>query len=67
MKNRNDRYRIGGAIFEVTQPRVTCYRVGIRMDEPKMAALLVSHHRPGFYFRVIEEGEARAGDEVALC
>src|SRR5437762_14380467 len=43
-----DRYRIGSAIFEVTQPRVTCYRVGIRMNEPRMAALLVSHHRPGF-------------------
>ncbi|MGA2096473.1 MAG: MOSC and FAD-binding oxidoreductase domain-containing protein [Candidatus Acidiferrum sp.] len=59
-----DRYRIGGALFEVTQPRVTCYRVGIRMDEPQMAALLVSHHRPGFYMRVIEEGEVGAGDEI---
>jgi ferredoxin-NADP reductase/MOSC domain-containing protein YiiM len=59
-----DRYRIGGALFEVTQPRVTCYRVGIRMDEPKMAALLVLHHRPGFYFRVLEEGEVGAGDEI---
>ena len=59
-----DRYRIGGALFEVTQPRVTCYRVGIRMDEPKMAALLVSHHRPGFYFRVLEVGEIGAGDEI---
>src|SRR6266481_483283 len=59
-----DRYRIGGALFEVTQPRVTCYRVGIRMDEPRMAALLVAHHRPGFYFRVIEEGEVGAGDEI---
>jgi ferredoxin-NADP reductase/MOSC domain-containing protein YiiM len=59
-----DRYRIGGALFEVTQPRVTCYRVGIRMNEPRMAALLVSHHRPGFYFRVIEEGEVGAADEI---
>jgi ferredoxin-NADP reductase/MOSC domain-containing protein YiiM/ferredoxin len=59
-----DRYRIGSALFEVTQPRVTCYRVGIRMEEPAMAALLVSHHRPGFYFRVLEEGEAGAGDEI---
>src|SRR5580765_245419 len=50
-----DRYRIGGALFEVTQPRVTCYRVGLRMDDPAIPALLVSHHRPGFYFRVIEE------------
>ena len=59
-----DRYRIGGALFEVTQPRVTCYRVGIRMDEPRMATLLVAHQRPGFYFRVLEEGEVGAGDEI---
>lgn len=59
-----DRYRIGGALFEVTQPRVTCYRVGIRMAEPRMPALLVQHRRPGFYFRVLEEGEVGAGDEI---
>src|SRR5579885_164362 len=59
-----DRYRIGTAVFEVTQPRVTCYRVGIRMNEPRMAALLVAHHRPGFYFRVLQEGEVDAGDEI---
>ena len=59
-----DRYRIGDAIFEVTQPRVTCYRVGIRMNEPRMPALLVEHHRPGFYFRVLQEGEVGAGDDI---
>jgi ferredoxin-NADP reductase/MOSC domain-containing protein YiiM/ferredoxin len=59
-----DRYRIGSALFEVTQPRVTCYRLGIRMEEPDMAALLVRHGRPGFYFRVIEEGDVEAGDEI---
>jgi ferredoxin-NADP reductase/MOSC domain-containing protein YiiM/ferredoxin len=59
-----DRYRIGSALFEVTQPRVTCYRLGIRMGQPAMAALLVSHHRPGFYLRVLEEGEVGAGDEI---
>jgi ferredoxin-NADP reductase/MOSC domain-containing protein YiiM/ferredoxin len=59
-----DRYRIGGALFEVTQPRVTCYRVGMRMGNPLMPSLLVSHRRPGFYFRVIEEGEIGAGDEI---
>jgi ferredoxin-NADP reductase/MOSC domain-containing protein YiiM/ferredoxin len=60
-----DRYRIGDAIFEVTQPRVTCYRVGIRMNEPRMPALLVAHRRPGFYFRVLQEGEVGAGDDIA--
>ena len=59
-----DRYRIGGALFEVTQPRVTCYRVGIRMGNPQMPSLLVAHRRPGFYFRVIEEGEIGAGDAI---
>jgi ferredoxin-NADP reductase/MOSC domain-containing protein YiiM/ferredoxin len=59
-----DRFRIGTAVFEVTQPRVTCYRVGLRMNDPRIPALLVSHHRPGFYFRVIEEGDVEAGDEI---
>jgi ferredoxin-NADP reductase/MOSC domain-containing protein YiiM len=59
-----DRYRIGSALFEVTQPRVTCYRVGIRMNEPRMPALLTSSGRPGFYFRVLEEGQVGSGDEI---
>jgi ferredoxin-NADP reductase/MOSC domain-containing protein YiiM len=59
-----DRYQIGTALFEVTQPRVTCYRVGIRMNEPRMPALLTSSGRPGFYFRVLQEGEVGAGDEI---
>jgi len=59
-----DRYRIGEAEFEVTQPRTTCYRVGLRLDEPRMASLLVSHRRPGFYFRVLREGRVQAGDDI---
>jgi len=59
-----DRYRIGDAVFEVTQPRVTCYRVAIRMNEPRMPALLVEHRRPGFYFSVLQEGEVVAGDDI---
>jgi len=59
-----DRYRIGSALFEITQPRVTCYRVGIRMNEPRMPAFLTASGRPGFYFRVLKEGEVSAGDEI---
>jgi ferredoxin-NADP reductase/MOSC domain-containing protein YiiM/ferredoxin len=59
-----DRFQIGTALFEVTQPRVTCFRVGIRMNEPRMAWLLTSSGRPGFYFRVLREGEVSAGDEI---
>src|SRR4051812_4362502 len=59
-----DRFRIGSALVEVSQPRDTCYRVGIRLDHPQMPALLVAHHRPGFYFRVLQEGELGAGDRI---
>src|SRR5262245_23783941 len=59
-----DRFQIGSAVFEVTQPRVTCYRVGIRMNEPRMPAPLTSSGRPGFYFRVLQQGEVGAGDEI---
>jgi MOSC domain-containing protein YiiM/ferredoxin-NADP reductase/ferredoxin len=59
-----DRFRIGGVVVEVSQPRDTCYRLGIRLECPEMPALLVAHHRPGFYFRVIQEGELGAGDHI---
>ena len=59
-----DRYRIGDAEFEVTQPRVTCFRVGMRMGQPELPALLVAHRRPGFYLRVITEGPVQAGDQI---
>src|SRR5262249_34225422 len=59
-----NRYQIGSALFEVTQPRVTCYRVGIRMNEPRMPALLTSSDRPGSSFRVLQEGEAGTDDEI---
>ena len=59
-----DRFRIGDALFEVSQPRVTCYRVGIRMNDARMPAMLVSQHRPGFYLRVLQEGAVQAGDQI---
>lgn len=59
-----DRYRIGTAEFEVTQPRVTCFRVGLRLGRPDMPGLLVAHHRPGFYLRVLAEGVVTAGDDI---
>ena len=51
-------------LFEVTGPGVTCYRVGIRMNEPAMPTLLVSRRRPGFYSRVLEEGLVQAGNKI---
>jgi hypothetical protein len=52
------------AVFEVSQPRVTCVRLGIRMGQEQMPALMVSHRRPGFYFRVLQEGEIGARDLI---
>ncbi|MET0692961.1 MAG: MOSC and FAD-binding oxidoreductase domain-containing protein [Propionibacteriaceae bacterium] len=60
-----DQFSIGTALFEVSQPRVTCYRVGMRLGEPQLAALLVAHHRPGFYCRVLREGVVEAGDVIS--
>jgi len=60
-----DRFQIGSAVFEISAPRVTCYRLGIRMNEPRMGSLLTSSGRPGFYFRVLREGEVSGGDEIA--
>ena len=59
-----DRYRVGGTVLEISQPRVTCYKVGIRLNDERMPALLVKHRRPGFYFRVIREGVVSAGDVI---
>jgi ferredoxin-NADP reductase/MOSC domain-containing protein YiiM len=59
-----DRYRVGGTVLEISQPRVTCYKVGIRLNDERMPALLVKHRRPGFYFRVIQEGVVGAGDGI---
>ncbi|HYB25222.1 MAG TPA: MOSC and FAD-binding oxidoreductase domain-containing protein [Solirubrobacteraceae bacterium] len=61
-----DRYRIGQALFEVSQPRVTCFKVGMGLGEPRMPALLYEHGRPGFYLRVLEEGQVQAGDRIEL-
>jgi len=59
-----DRFRIGAALFEVSQPRVTCYRLGLRLGVRQLPALFVEHGRPGFYMRVLEEGHVAAGDPI---
>src|SRR3954453_682512 len=59
-----DRFRIGEVELEVTQPRVTCFRVGMRMGQPQLPSLLVAHHRPGCYLRVLTEWYVAPGDEI---
>ena len=59
-----DRFRIGTAVFEVTQPRVPCYKLAMKMETEGFYGQLLKHGRPGFYFRVLQEGEVGAGDAI---
>lgn len=59
-----DRFRVGGALLEVTQPRVPCFKLGIKMGDPEFVKAFVKSMRSGFYLRVLEEGEIGAGDAI---
>ena len=61
-----DRFRIGTAELRVTQPRVPCYKLGIRFGRPEMVKRFLSSRRTGFYLAVAEEGEIRSGDPIKL-
>ena len=61
-----DMFRIGDALCEVTQPRVPCYRLGIKMGDPEFPKRFLQSCRVGFYLRVLEEGEVGAGDRFDL-
>ena len=57
-----DIFRVGDALVEVTQPRVPCFKLGLRMGMVEFPKLFHNGERPGFYLRVLEEGEVGAGD-----
>ena len=59
-----DRFRIGSAEFVVTQPRMPCYKLGVRFDRPDMVKRVMQSRRMGFYFAVLEEGDVGAGDAI---
>ena len=60
-----DVYRIGGTLLQVTQPRIPCYKLAMRMNEgPDFPARFQETGRMGFYCRVLEEGEVGAGDSI---
>ena len=61
-----DVFRIGGALVEVSQPRIPCYKLALKMGIGGFQNRFLESGRVGFYFRVIEEGEVGAGDEVVL-
>lgn len=61
-----DRFRIGSVLVEVSQGRQPCWKQGVRMEWTTLPGMMVRERRSGWYYRVIEEGEAAAGDEMAL-
>jgi MOSC domain-containing protein YiiM len=61
-----DRYRVGTTELIVTQPRVPCYKLGIRFGRPEMIKRFLHSARSGFYFAVAQEGEVKAGDSIEL-
>lgn len=61
-----DRLRVGSALLEVSQPRMPCFKLGIRMKLPEFPKLLTRSGRVGFYFRVLEEGLIQPGDTLVV-
>ena len=61
-----DVFRVGNALVQVTQPRVPCYRLGIKMGSPEFTKRFLQSNRVGFYMRVLQEGEVGAGDLIEL-
>ena len=59
-----DRFRVGSAILQVTQPRMPCYKLGVRFSRPDMVKRFWLSGRPGFYFSIVEEGDLGAGDSI---
>jgi MOSC domain-containing protein YiiM len=61
-----DRLRVGSAEFVVTQPRMPCFKLGIRFNRPDIVKRFLQSGRTGFYFAVLKEGEVTAGDSIEL-
>ncbi|CDT86228.1 MULTISPECIES: MOSC domain-containing protein [Vibrio diabolicus subgroup] len=62
-----DKIRIGSTLLEVSQGRMPCWKLNVRFDQHDMARRLQDTLRTGWYFRVLEEGDIGAGDEIILC
>src|SRR5213075_1808801 len=62
--NIGDRLRIGTVLFEVRQPRLPCYKLGIRFGRDDILKKFLQSDRPGIYFGVLEEGEITVGDKI---
>jgi MOSC domain-containing protein YiiM len=61
-----ERWRVGTALLEVAEPRVPCWRLGVRMNDPRFVGVFTQALRPGAYLRILEEGDIGAGDEIRI-
>ena len=61
-----ERWRVGSALLEVTQPRLPCYKLELRMDRPGFIDEFIDGGRPGAYLRIVDQGEVGAGDLVRI-
>lgn len=59
-------WRVGDVVLEVSEPRVPCYKLGIRMNDPEFPTLFSAADRPGTYLRIVEEGSLAAGDRIEI-
>ncbi len=64
--NLGDKFRVGSAVVMVTEPRMPCYKLGIRFNRPDIVKRFLASDRTGFYFAVLEEGEVGVGDSIEL-
>ncbi len=64
--NIGDKFRVGSAIVMVTEPRLPCYKLGIKFGRSDIVKRFLASERTGFYFAVLEEGEVGAGDRIEL-
>ncbi len=61
-----ERWRVGTALLEVAQPRLPCFKLGVRMDDPHFPARFLAVGRPGAYLRIIEQGDVWAGAAISV-
>ena len=61
-----ERWLVGTTLLEVVQPRLPCFKLGLRMDDPGFLKRFAEASRPGAYLRIVAEGELGAGDPIAV-
>jgi len=61
-----ERWAVGSTLLEVRQPRIPCFKLGLRMGDPRFVKSFAEATRPGAYLAIVEEGEVAAGDTVEV-